>query len=92
MEPELLDVIYADKSAFIRAWAASHLETDYIDYTDDKNPREVRNYEPALLQDSDPIVRAALWSNPKCHRLPWDNFLGEASKGWKEQLQNISQL
>jgi hypothetical protein len=44
MEPELLDVIYADKSAFIRAWAASHLETDYIDYTDDKNPREVRNY------------------------------------------------
>lgn len=92
MEPELLDIIYADESAFIRAWAASHLETDYIDYTDDKKPREVRNYEPALLQDSDPIVRAALWSNPKYHRLPWDNFLGEASKGWREQLQNISQL
>lgn len=92
MKPELLDVIYGDESVFVRAWAASHLYTEYTNYTDFENPREVRNYEPILLGDSEPLVRAALWSNPKCKRLPWDNFLGEASKGWKEQLQNISQL
>lgn len=92
MEPKLLDAVYADESAFVRAWAASHLETDYMDYTDYENPHKVRDYEPDLLQAPEPIVRAALWSNPQCNGLPWDQGLGEASKGWKEQLQNISQL
>ena len=90
MEPELLDVIYADENAFIRAWAASHLETDYTDYTDDKNPRKVRDYEPALLQDPETIVRAALWSNPRCNRLPWDMI--SVSEGWKDLLRSISQI
>jgi len=44
MRPELLDVIYADESAFVRAWAAGHLETDFKDFTADiRNPREIRN-------------------------------------------------
>lgn len=90
MKPELLDVIYGDESDFVRAWAASHLYTEYTDYTDSENPREVRNYEPILLRDSEPLVRAALWSNPKCKRLPWG--LVHLSEGWKEHIRGISQL
>ena len=90
MKPELLDIIYADENAYVRAWAAGHLNTDFTDYTDPKNPAEIRNYEQGLLQDSDPIVRAALWSNPQCNRLPWS--LIWVSEGWKEQFQSMSQL
>lgn len=71
MTPELLDIIYTDENAYVRAWAAGHLSTDFKDYTDYQNPHEIRNYEPALLQDLEPIVRAALWSNPGCNKLPW---------------------
>ena len=90
MKPELLDKIYGDENEYVRAWSAGHLGTDFKDRTDYKNPREIRNYEPALLQDPAPIVRAALWSNPKCNRLPWS--LIRISEGWKKQVQSISQL
>jgi hypothetical protein len=90
MKPELLDIIYNDENAYVRAWAASHLNTDFKDYTDFKNPREIRNYEPDLLRDSDLTVRAALWSNPKCNSLPWS--LIWISEGWKEQFQSMSQI
>ena len=90
MEPGLLDIIYADENACVRAWAAGHLETDFKDYTDYENPREIRNYEPALLQDPEPIVRAALWSNPACNRLPWS--LIWISEGWKDQMGNMSHI
>ena len=90
-KPELLDQIYGDENAFVRAWAAGHLETNFKDYTDPGDPREIRDYEPALLQDQAPIVRAALWSNPKCNRLPWSLHI-LISEGWKEQVQGMSQL
>ena len=95
MKPQLLDIIYADENAYVRAWAASHLETDFIEYegtnwTDPGNRREIRNYEPALLQDPEPIVRAALWSNPKCNRLPWS--MAQIDKDWRQRLQSMSQL
>jgi len=92
MEPGLLDAIYADENAHVRAWAAGHLETDFKDYTDHKNPREIRNYEPALLQDPEPIVRAALWSNPNCNRLPWNLVWSEIHEGWKDQMRNMSHI
>jgi hypothetical protein len=90
MKPELLDIIYADENAYVRAWAAGHLDTDFKDYEDHQKPREIRNYEPALLQDPEPIVRAALWSNPHCNRLPWS--LIWIAKDWKERLQHMSQI
>lgn len=90
MKPKLLDAIYADESAFVRAWAAGHLATDFKDYTDRKNPHKIRDYEPNLLQSPEPAVRAALWSNPECTRLPWS--LIWVSEGWKEQLQSMSQM
>jgi hypothetical protein len=90
MEPELLDIVYADENAHLRAWAAGHLVTDFKDYTDFENPREIRNYEPTLLRDPEPIVRAALWSNPQCNRLPLS--LIWISEQWKEQIQGMSQL
>lgn len=31
MRPGLLDVVYADESPYVRAWAAGHLDTDYFD-------------------------------------------------------------
>ena len=83
MEPELLDIIYSDANVYVRAWAACHLETDFTQ-------REIRNYEATLLQDPDPIVRAALWSNPRCKRLPWS--IAYVSKEWKEQLRSMKQL
>jgi len=90
MEPELLDVIYADENPFVRAWAASHLATDYKDYSDRDSQRQLRDYEPALLLDTAPIVRAALWSNPQCNRLPWS--LIWISEAWKEQIQKMSHI
>ena len=90
MKPEFLDVIFADENAFVRAWAAGHLWTDFKDHKRPEGAQVIRDYEPALLEDSEPIVRAALWSNPRCKRLPfWFSII---QKGWKEQLQVISQL
>jgi hypothetical protein len=90
MKPELLDVIYNDEDSYVRAWAAGHLNTDFKDYTDFRNPIEIRNYEPGLLHDPEPLVRAALWSNPTCNGLPWS--MTQISERWKEQLQRMSQL
>jgi hypothetical protein len=90
MELELLDLIYADESPFVRAWAAAHLKTVFKDYADWENPRKIRDYEPLLLQDPYPIVRAALWSNPHCNQLPWSSW--EVSATWKEQMQKMSQI
>ncbi len=87
---EFLDVIYADQSEYVRAWAAGHLNTDFKDYSDWQNPVEIKNYEPALLGDRSPIVKAALWSNPNCHQLPWSMIW--ISDNWKEHFKGLSQL
>jgi hypothetical protein len=83
MAPEFLDLIYADESTYVRAWAAGHLNTQFVDG---------RNYEPDLLQDPEPVVRAALWSNPQCQNLPWKDRRTGLSEGWKEQLGTMSQI
>jgi len=83
MAPGFLDLVYADENTFVRAWAAGHLKTELID---------VRNYEPDLLQDPEPIVRAALWSNPQCQNLPWRDRRIGLSEAWKEQLLTMSQV
>jgi len=83
MAPEFLDLIYADESMYVRAWAAGHLNTQFVDG---------RNYEPDLLQDPEPVVRAALWSNPQCQNLPWKDRRSGLSEGWKEQLGTMSQI
>ncbi len=83
MAPEFLDLVYADENTYVRAWAAGHLNTKFIDE---------RNYEPDLFQDPEPIVRAALWSNPKCQNLPWKGRPTGLSEGWKEQLRTMSQI
>jgi hypothetical protein len=83
MAPEFLDLIYTDENAYVRAWAAGHLETDWFD---------ARIHEQALLQDPEPIVRAALWSNPKCQKLPWKDPRTRLSEGWEEQLRAMSQI
>jgi hypothetical protein len=92
---EFLDVVYADESPYVRAWAAAHLETvlkDYTkDYSDPKDRPDLRNYETTVLADSVPIVRAALWSNPKCQRLPWSDF-GGIAENWKEHFRGLSNL
>jgi len=90
MKPELLDVIFADESPFVRAWAAGHLLTDFKDYKRPEGTQVIRDYEPALAGDSELIVRASLWSNPRCNQLPW--WFSIIQKGWKEQLRVISQL
>jgi hypothetical protein len=83
MAPEFLELIYADENTYVRAWAAGHLNTEVFD---------VRNYEPDLLQDPEPIVRAALWSNPECQNLPWKDRRTGLSEAWKEQLRTMSQI
>lgn len=92
MRPELLDVIYADKSTYVRAWAAAHLALNFKDYTDREKPREIRNYEPALLCDPDPLVCAAVWSNPECGRLPWSMYGIHLSERWREEFHSMTAL
>lgn len=91
-QPELLDAVYADENPFVRAWAAAHLNTDFTDYADSKNPRTIRDYESSLLKDPAPIVRAALWSNPKSRQLPWYVVGVGLKEAWKEQFRNMSQI
>lgn len=104
MRPTLLDLIYADENPLVRAWAAGHLETGFEDYTALRSmteqefveyrlrhkPQKIRDYEPDLLGDPEPIVRAALWCNPDCSRLPWSGIF--ISEQWKDQLKSMSQL
>ena len=75
MRPAFLDVIYADENPLVRAWAAGHLRTDYdddtalrsmtkqewVEYMLQHKPQKIRDYEPVLLGDPEPIVRAAIW-------------------------------
>ena len=70
LKPELLDVVFADESAFVRAWAGGHLDLHVTDYTDHQNPVEIRNYQTGLLGDAESIVRASVWSNRECRTLP----------------------
>ncbi|HKV98995.1 MAG TPA: hypothetical protein VJN96_04185 [Vicinamibacterales bacterium] len=90
MREPLLDAVFADPSPFVRAWAAAHLDIDRKDYSDWKNPVGIRDYEPALLADEDPLVRASLWSNPKCSRLPWGMI--RVAEDWKEHFKGLAQL
>lgn len=90
MTADLLDVIYADESEFVRAWAAGHLSMDFKDYSDWEHPVEIRNYQQQLSSDPSPLVRAACWSNPEYHGLPW--WLSDVSPTWKEQFQGLTQL
>lgn len=94
MKPEFRDLIYADGSAYVRAWAAAHLHLDFKDYnyTDPENPREIRNYEPSLLKDPDPLVRGAVWSNPECKRLPWGLDGIDLSDDWKARFRSMGPL
>jgi hypothetical protein len=57
---EFLDVIYADRRVYFRAWAAGHLRPNH--------------HEEVLFADPEPLVRAELWSNPACQRLPWNEI------------------
>jgi hypothetical protein len=95
-EAEFLDVVFADESPHVRAWAAAHLETilkDYSrDYTDSKDRIEIRNYETAVLADAVPIVRAALLCNPQCQQLPWSLYGIKISENWKEHFRRLAQL
>ena len=73
---EFRDVIYADRSVYVRAWAAGHLRSD--------------DHEEVLISDSEPNVRAALWSNPDCRRLPWNSIW--VNENWKVEFQKMSSL
>lgn len=90
MTSDFLDTIYTDGSECVRAWAAGHLSVDFKDYSDWEHPVEVRNYEPLLLADPSPLVRAAYWSNPECRRLPWS--LISIAEAWKKHFQELTQL
>jgi hypothetical protein len=90
MAPDFLDLIYADADEYLRSWAAGHLSLEVKDYSHWERPVEIRNYEPLLLPDSSPLVRAAYWSNPRCRRLPWS--LISISERWKEHFHSLTQL
>jgi hypothetical protein len=90
MTAEFLDTIYTDENEHVRAWAAAHLNTNFKDYSDWQHPVEIRNYEPQLLKDPASVVRAALWSNPHCQRLPWS--LIWIAETWKEHFRGLTQL
>jgi hypothetical protein len=91
MKPELLDLVYADEDVYVRAWSSGHLATEFEHIKSAGQPNNLRNYEPALLSDSELIVRAALWSNPKCRQLPWEERVN-IQENWKEVFQKLSHL
>jgi hypothetical protein len=92
LSADLLDTVYADESVSVRAWAAAHLPTEHTDYTDLDHPVKTRDYEPAILADPEPVVRAALWSNPKCQRLPFSSFDIAAPKNWEDPFRQMSRM
>jgi hypothetical protein len=95
---EFLDLVFSDESAAIRAWAAGHLPT-CKDYSEIDKPVQTRDYEPAILVDPEPVVRAALWSNPGCKQLPFARNVEEwvqtdkwVHSDWKERLLAMSHI
>jgi hypothetical protein len=91
MREPFLDVVFADSSPFVRAWAAAHLRTVINDYSGGiEHPVLIRDYEPALLADQDVLVRASVWTNPKCERLPWGMIW--VADDWKEHFRGLPQL
>jgi hypothetical protein len=91
MREPFLDVVFADSSPLVRAWAAAHLDPVVIDFSRGYEHRfETRNYEAALLADEDVLVRASLWSNPDCERLPWSMI--SIAEDWKERFRALTQL
>jgi len=62
---------------------------EITDYTDFKKPVKSKDYQAQLLSDPEPIVRAAVWSNPQCRCLPWKPIF--LSESWKTEFRTMSQ-
>jgi hypothetical protein len=96
------DVAVGNPDAFVRTWAASHIALVRRDYsrldrsTSEKysegleNAPVTRDYRALLQNDPDPLVRAAILSNPETNE-PFVGWLGVA-ENWKQRFLALSQL
>ncbi len=76
----IADEAFNDKDSAVRIYAASHLKF---------YPYSIKDFATALLDDADPVVRAALFSNPEYERI-WQHW--GPNDGWQEQIAGMSQL
>lgn len=98
---EVCDLILGHPDVLVRAWAASHISLIHKDYAAlNKKTKEtlsdalkeaaiVRDYRTILQNDSEAVVRAAIFCNPNDNE--FIGWLGVAS-GWQEKLSRLSQL
>ncbi len=89
---------FADRDPAVRIYAASHLDTVYkeYDWTSeepfwDKTPKILKDFEAELASDPDPVVRAALFSNPN-YPGQWAQLVWPIDEGWQEGFSKMSQL
>jgi hypothetical protein len=90
LNQSITEVVLRDESALVRAWGARHLSTTFKDYPDINHAVVLADFEEQILADADPVVRASLWANPNCDRLPWGII--SVSENWKEHFRGLSQI
>jgi hypothetical protein len=94
----IADEAFSDADPAVRIYAASHLDLVYKDYTggDWKNPPTLREFETTLLNDPDPVVQAARFSNPSNVGWPWTHDGSWKCSGphdfWQKTFAKMSQL
>lgn len=89
------DAAAKDDDPAVRVWAAAHMNLIYKDYSskDWENAPIIRDFTEVFAADVEPIVRAALWSNPDHPKLENRLFhsLG-VPQGWEELVAGMSTL
>ena len=96
----LADAAAKDADPAVRIWIAAHMNLIYEDYsTISENILEawehapiIRNYAEILGADPEPIVRAALWSNPDHPKLPFPIPMSGATHAWEQSIAAMFKL
>jgi hypothetical protein len=91
----LVDAAAKDDDLAVRVWAAAHINLIYKDYSgkDWDNAPIIRDFTEVFAADVEPIVRAALWSNPDHPKL--ENRLFHSwgvPQRWEELVAGMSTL
>lgn len=91
----LADAAAKDDDPAVRIWAAAHMNLIYKDYSgkDWENAPIIRDFTEVFTADVEPVVHAALWSNPDHPKL--ENRLFHSwgvPQGWEGLVAGMSTL
>jgi len=85
----LADAAAQDADPAVRVWAAAHMNLIHKDYSgnDWENAPVICDFTEVFAVDHEPVVRAALWSNPDHPRLHFG-----FPKNWEQLIPTLSTL